>query len=434
MKIAVIGGGVAGICAAIAARDSGAEVVLYESTYRLGGRVAGAKGADTGRHLIPSAYSNFLKLTDRLGSTKEINFKPQSLGINIDGDSSIWKFKSRFVSRKISPALNLFRSDFLPKHERLKAILALNRLIKSDIVEPSDDDLINGQIEDILFQNGTVQELFKRDKWPEEMIERIGIPLTLAMFNATPENADALSFINSIKRLVSDKRQKAGWAKDPAKLISEPALTILPEMGINLKLRNKVISTTFSIDQWYVYAKERATFDKIIVTTPPGKMDFLKDCSQADKLSECCNGVKGNAIITISGTFSNGTLMEGPFTEYDSEDYAIWFCEKNRDGSLKIEKVISGVDRANSLDRDKMKYDFLQKAKQIYKAADSSDVNFIFYSNATPTVDHRQKRPGLIHGDGLFYAGDFSSTGLPATLESAARSGWLAGKIASIGE
>ncbi len=136
MKIAVIGGGVAGLCAAIEARESGAEVTLYESTYRLGGRAAGSKNSDTGRHLIPTAYKNFIRLTDKLGSTKEINFQPQSFGINVDGNNSIWKFKSRFVSRKIRPALNLFRSNFLPKRDRLKYILALNRLITSEACEP----------------------------------------------------------------------------------------------------------------------------------------------------------------------------------------------------------------------------------------------------------------------------------------------------------
>ncbi len=433
MKIAVIGGGVAGLCAAIEARESGAEVTLYESTYRLGGRSAGSNNSDTGRHLIPTAYKNFIRLTDILDSTKEINFQPQSYGINVDGINSIWKFKSRFISRKISPALNLFRSNFLPKRDRLKSILALNQLVKSEASEPSDDDLLSGQFQGINSRFGTVSELFKRDKWPEEMIERIGIPLTLAMFNSPPENADAFSFINAMKRLVTDKKQKAGWiSNNPANLLSDPALSVLSDMGINLKLKNKVISARYSENVWRIYSKDRDSFDKIIVTVPPDKIDFLKDAPQAVELIECCKSVKGNAIVTISGRFSGGNLIEGPLSENSSDDYAIWFSERGSDNGLKIEKVISGVNREQSLDRDMMKYDFIQSAKKIYDVSDPKDVKFIFYSNATPTINNKLKRPAIIFENGLYYAGDFSATGLPATLESAARAGWLAGKIATL--
>lgn len=70
-RVAVVGGGIAGVAAAVALIDRGAEVTLYESTERLGGRVAAWQLGDTrtmsrGFHAFFRQYYNLRTLLRRI--------------------------------------------------------------------------------------------------------------------------------------------------------------------------------------------------------------------------------------------------------------------------------------------------------------------------------------------------------------------------------
>ncbi|MBS0291573.1 MAG: NAD(P)-binding protein, partial [Proteobacteria bacterium] len=70
MKTAVVGGGWAGIAAAVALADAGHEITVFEMAPQLGGRarsVAGDPPFDNGQHILIGAYRDSLALMRRLG-------------------------------------------------------------------------------------------------------------------------------------------------------------------------------------------------------------------------------------------------------------------------------------------------------------------------------------------------------------------------------
>ena len=73
-KVAVIGGGLAGITAAIALAESGADVTLLEARPRLGGATCSFSRdgltVDTGQHVFLGCCSAYRGLLDRLGMTE----------------------------------------------------------------------------------------------------------------------------------------------------------------------------------------------------------------------------------------------------------------------------------------------------------------------------------------------------------------------------
>ena len=78
MKVAVIGGGWAGIAAAVELTAAGADTTLYEAGRVLGGRarsinIAG-RTLDNGQHILLGAYRETLALMRQVGADPEILF------------------------------------------------------------------------------------------------------------------------------------------------------------------------------------------------------------------------------------------------------------------------------------------------------------------------------------------------------------------------
>lgn len=87
-KVAVIGAGLAGLSAAIALQDAGCEVEVFESSDRVGGRVAtdliDGYRLDRGFQLINARYPELI----RLGIVAELDFCEASRSIDISFDGS----------------------------------------------------------------------------------------------------------------------------------------------------------------------------------------------------------------------------------------------------------------------------------------------------------------------------------------------------------
>lgn len=72
MRVAVIGGGWAGIAAAVELTAAGAETTLFEAGRALGGRARGVeidgRQLDNGQHILLGAYRETLALMRRVGA------------------------------------------------------------------------------------------------------------------------------------------------------------------------------------------------------------------------------------------------------------------------------------------------------------------------------------------------------------------------------
>ena len=72
LRIAVVGGGWAGIAAAVAASEAGHSVTLFEMAPKLGGRARGVdETLDNGQHILIGAYSETLALMRQVGADPE---------------------------------------------------------------------------------------------------------------------------------------------------------------------------------------------------------------------------------------------------------------------------------------------------------------------------------------------------------------------------
>ena len=104
-RIAVVGGGWAGISAAVAATDAGYSVTLFEMAPRLGGRARRVDhddglALDNGQHILLGAYTETLSLMRRVGADPDVLLRrltlrlvgPDGSGFRLPGGSPVPAF------------------------------------------------------------------------------------------------------------------------------------------------------------------------------------------------------------------------------------------------------------------------------------------------------------------------------------------------------
>lgn len=92
MKVAVIGGGWAGIAAAVELADTGHDIAVFEMAPQLGGRarsVAGDPPYDNGQHILIGAYRDSLALMRRLGVDPAQALKRLPLALPYPGEPGL---------------------------------------------------------------------------------------------------------------------------------------------------------------------------------------------------------------------------------------------------------------------------------------------------------------------------------------------------------
>ena len=126
MKVAVVGGGLAGLSAALDLVDAGHETVLYEARPTLGGAVQTLPRRegdpepppDNGQHIALGCFSEYLRFLERIGQSGSVRRLPLELPV----------FDERGRTATIRPsAPTLLRYGHISLRERARVLTALVR-------------------------------------------------------------------------------------------------------------------------------------------------------------------------------------------------------------------------------------------------------------------------------------------------------------------
>lgn len=190
--VTVIGGGIAGLSSAVFLAEKGFEVTLFEASPKLGGRAYSffdnTFGAvlDNGQHILASWYRNSFDYLRIIGSFDKLSFQKQ-LEVNFADQSGR---TYRFKSPKLPPPLHLLAGIMRFNALGFKDKLALIRLIRFIKKRKLTRDKLSELNTDKLFSmTGQTQRL----------IENFWKPFIIAVFNASPAGTSALLFADMIK-------------------------------------------------------------------------------------------------------------------------------------------------------------------------------------------------------------------------------------------
>ncbi|TXD91358.1 FAD-dependent oxidoreductase, partial [Mitsuaria sp. TWR114] len=159
-RIAVIGGGWAGLAAAVEAVSLGAAVTLFEMAPTLGGRARSLEGSepalDNGQHILIGAYTASLALMRRVGADPEADLLRMPLRLRYPDRETLtlpaglptlaflrgvlgcaawsWPDRMRFLMASSGWTMRGFRCD--PALTVAELCARLPRAVRDDLIDP----------------------------------------------------------------------------------------------------------------------------------------------------------------------------------------------------------------------------------------------------------------------------------------------------------
>jgi 15-cis-phytoene desaturase len=234
MRVAIAGGGLAGLSCAKYLVDAGHTPVVLESQDVLGGLVAAWRDQDgdwyeTGLHIFFGAYPNMLQLLKELGIEDRLQWKEHSLIMNQPENPGVY---SRFDFPDIPAPINgmvaiLGNNDMLTWEEKIKFGLGLL---------PA---MVRGQsyVEDM--DQYTWTEWLRKQNIPERVNEEVFIAMAKALNFIGPDEISATILLTALNRFLQERygSKMAFLDGAPPERLCQPLMEYITERGGEVYVR-----------------------------------------------------------------------------------------------------------------------------------------------------------------------------------------------------
>lgn len=423
MKVAVIGGGYAGMAAAATLAERGLPVTVFEAARTLGGRARRVEyqglALDNGLHLLIGAYSELLRLIRLVGEDPARLFLRTPLTWQIQNRLS---FKAANLPAPLHLLGGLLAARGLTLVERLDAIRFMLRMRRRDYRLAADVGV--SELLDEEGQKGRARHLLWR-------------PLCISALNAAPETASAQVFLHVLRDGLNAGREASDLLLprvDLSALFPEPASRYVEARGGSVLAGERVTEIdTGDGDYIVATAGGKHAFTHVICALPPHRVNaFLVGITALAEIAELIERMTYQPIYSVYLGFPEDIRLSTPMLGFDS-DILQWAFDR---GALcgqrgVIGLVISAEGVHETLPHDELAnlcYRELQQQLGTLPAPTWHRV--IAEKRATFECSPGLKRPPAATPLRNFYlAGDYVASDYPATLESAIRSGVAAARL-----
>ncbi len=425
-RVAVIGGGLAGITVALRCADSGCQVTLFEARPHLGGLThsfnRGELRVDNGQHVFLRCCTSYLALLDRLGVADRVEMQ-RRLAIPIltpGAGQPVW------LRRDGMPApLHLSRSLMkyrpLSVLERVRFALAAVALRRVDPASPATDEQNFGTW---LRRHGQSPNAIA-DLW-----ELVGV----ATLNSRADGA-SLSLAATVfqEGLLTDATAAdIGWSKVPLReLHGDPALDCLTAAGAQVRTSTAVRRLEAG-DGWQVITDgDRTVADEVVVAVPPPAAENLLPPGSVP-LPEGWSQRLGSSPIVNVHVVLDRPVLDQPFIAGVDTPVQWVFNRTSHSGLASGQYLavsLSAADGYIDVPTAALREKFLPELVALLPEMRAAQVRDFFvtrerHATFRPAPGSAALRPAPATATpGLFLAGAYTATGWPATMEGAVRSG-----------
>jgi squalene-associated FAD-dependent desaturase len=425
-RIAVIGGGLAGITAALRAADRGAEVVLVERRARLGGLTWSFRRRglwfDNGQHVFLRCCTAYRQLLDRLGAADQVVIQ-RRLSVPVLSPCGV----SSRIARSSLPAplhlvasLGRYRHLSLGDRARLgRAALALRRL------DPEDPALDAVSFARWLAQNGQREAAITR-LWDLIVLPTLNVPSSEASLRlAVKVFRDGLLDANDAGDI--------GWSIVPlGELHGANAARALERAGVEIVHGVAVRSVERNADGGFAVRTVGPLIDAdgvIVATGPPTARAIAGDAVPSGVL-----GLGDSPIVNVHLVLDR-RVTDLPMAASVGSPVQFVFDRTQSSGLTAGQYLavsLSAADRYLGSPPDALVRSFHQAVGDLFPAARRArlvDGTVTRERHATfraRTGTAALRPPARTAVPGLYLAGAWCDTGWPATMEGAVRSGLAA--------
>jgi squalene-associated FAD-dependent desaturase len=457
----VIGAGVAGLAAAVELARAGLRPRLLEARPFVGGRVrsfvhaATGDEIDNGQHLLMGCYHQTFRLLELIGTRDLVSIQDRLRVDFRDADGS----PDRLIAARSLPSpLDVLWGMLRLRRLSVRERLSLVRVARAAMRHDGPDE--------------TVESLLTRLGQSRAARERLWDPIVIATLNTAPHQASALLFLEVMRRAFLGRGDDSRLAIPRVGLsgLLEPAVSYINDRGGSVELGASVVAIVSSGGRHVIRVKDHPdiTTTRLVLAVPPRSAATLLEAqggttratTAADDPLELSPIVSLYLwydrplddlpeITALLGTrvqwvFNRRRMMAQPARDDESRSHAEdsrpsesraseSHAFESRTGATRLGLLSCTISAADA--------ESAESAEQVIARADAElrgafaelasarlvDALVVTEKHATfrATPSIGPLRPATHSGvAGLYLAGDWTATGLPATIEGAAQSGF----------
>lgn len=435
VDVAIIGGGLAGLACGVALTDAGIRVIVLERAPAPGGRASSCADEttgdriDIGPHILLSEYRNMLQLMARLGTHDKMLWHTREFITLVEAD----RVDRMYMHRLPAPF------HFLPSMLRVPAIsfqdLLSNRRVLWLAMNLHDRDVDR-------LDTSNAREFLVKFGVTDRFIDWYWRTVAFTIMNVPLELCSAGALMRFFQQMIGHTGYEIGFpAVSLGELVTEPAVRAIEAAGGEVRLHSEV--ATIEADGFAVAGVRLADGTLVkaracIACVPPQELPQLIPSAWAARYSLFRNAASFQPSPYVSSyIWFSRKLTNEPFwarvwspqnLNYDSYDLAnIREGWQDRGSVIASNLIFSG--RAGKLDDAEIvaaTIDELETFLPDVKKAEilHARVNRIPMAIPAPLPGSERLRPQTrTPVSGLFLAGDWIGTGLPASMESAVCAG-----------
>ncbi len=440
--VVVIGGGLAGISAALDCADAGARVTLLEVRPRLGGAVYSFERdglrIDNGQHVFLRCFHAYRALLARLGSERRVFVQPR-LEIPLvrpGGEVSVLRRSS--LPAPLHLAGTLLRYGNLTVRERIGAARAALALARLDPRAPALDRQTLGAW------------LAAHGQGPHATAALWDL-IALPALNLPAEQASLALAAFVFKRGLLERADAGdiGFHRRPqSEIVGEPAEWALRAAGVDVKLgwrAEQVVRASpeppvsaAASGRFEVRGAESVSADAVILALPRTRAAALIEPLDPAVAARALK-LRDTPIVNLHVVYDR-TVCQLPFVGGVQSPVQYVFDRTDAagvgEGTQYLAVSLSGADEEMGMSLEQLRQRYLPALAAIFPRARAARVErFLATREHAATLRAEPGAGALRPGPktavpGLALAGAWTGTGWPATLESAVLSGHAAAQCA----
>ncbi|HET9093559.1 MAG TPA: hydroxysqualene dehydroxylase HpnE [Solirubrobacteraceae bacterium] len=428
-SVMVIGGGLAGISAALDCARGGAEVTLVEARGRLGGAAysftRGALTVDNGQHVFLRCCTAYRELLEQLDAAELVTLQPLAVPVLAPGGPVGWLRRTNLPA-PLHLAGSLLRYPHLSLRERLAVAWAMQRLRAVDVDDRANDGIAFGA-------------WLRRHRQSSRAIEAMWELIVRATVNLSVEEASLAQAaqVFQIGLLQEAAAGDIGWAAVPLGEIHDRAAGhALAAAGVTVRLRSTARAVIPEAgpdgDRFHVRTSDGldAQVDAVVIALPPARALALAP-PQAGLDGELAARLGTSPIINLHVVYDRRVLAH-PFAAGVGSPVQWVFDRTAGSGCAEGQYLavsLSAADAELHASAEALRARYTPALADLIPAARSASVREFFVTRehaatfrAAPGA-RAWRPPASTRLRGLVLAGSWTDTGWPATMEGAVRSG-----------